>query len=160
MIQSVIIIVFIGARCVFAVVTVFLKTGESVVATQLFVLTSYYIEMMLFQIENWYFYGLKISEPQLHWLKENHLKNLEALELLKVSPLRKYVVQSPTYSASRHASTLGWSDWTKIGKASFTISNCLNSLTIHRWQLKMLVVFSIAHWIKLETYRKINRTEL
>ena len=32
---------------------------------------------MLFQIENWYYYGLKISELQIQLLKESNLEELK-----------------------------------------------------------------------------------
>ena len=43
--------------------------------------------MMLLLIENWYFYGLKISEPQVHQLKESYLEDLEPFRLQQMSKL-------------------------------------------------------------------------
>ena len=60
------IIAWTGAHCAFAFET-FLKTDESVIATQKdFVLISYYVIMMLFWTENRFSYGLKISESPIH----------------------------------------------------------------------------------------------
>ena len=43
---------------------------------------------MLLRIENQYSYGLKISKPLVHQLKESHEDNLEALELQTMSRRR------------------------------------------------------------------------
>ena len=39
---------------------------------------------MLFQIENWYCHGLKISEPQVHQIKESNPEELKAAIYQKV----------------------------------------------------------------------------
>ena len=75
-ISSIRIMALTGVHCVFTVET-FFKTGESVIATQLSMLISCYVGMMLFRIENWYCYGLKISELQVHQLKENYWEELK-----------------------------------------------------------------------------------
>ena len=67
-----------GAHCAFAV-GVFFNTSKSVI----FVLILCYVRRMLFWIENWYCYGLKISEPQIYWLKESHLEDPQVHQLKK-----------------------------------------------------------------------------
>ena len=53
----------------------------------LIIIISRYVRMKLFRIENQYYYGLKILEPQVHQLNENRLEDLKELELLKMSTL-------------------------------------------------------------------------
>ena len=50
-------------------------------------LISCYVRMMLFWIENQYCYGLKISEPQVCWLKESYLEESKNAIFQKVSEI-------------------------------------------------------------------------
>ena len=43
--------------------------------------------MIQFRIENWFCYGLKISNPQAHWLKERHLEELKDVICEKVAEM-------------------------------------------------------------------------
>ena len=53
-----------------------------------------YVGMILFRIENLYFYGLRIIKPQFHRLEESHIEILKELKLQKTLTLTESVVLS------------------------------------------------------------------
>ena len=80
-IELVRIMVWTHAYIAFTVETCF-KTSESVIA---FPAHLCFVGLMLFQIENWYCYWLKISGREFHWLKESHLGDLKTRKPQKMT---------------------------------------------------------------------------
>ena len=62
----------------FALQTFFLRLVDLFLQhDERFMLISWYVKMMLLRIENRYFWGLKISEPQSYRYKESQLEELK-----------------------------------------------------------------------------------
>ena len=124
---------------------------------EFFVLVSGYARMMLLRIEDRYCYGLKISQMKRKLTKR--LWRTRTSENYQAA--RQSVMQSPARPTSKHASTLGLSDWTKNGK------------TISRWSYHChLLIFtysiqetvynvediSVTPYIYIYIYNPTNRT--
>ena len=101
---------------------------------ELSMLISYELDMILFQIETLYCYGLKIERPEVYWSKERHLGESnyaiyqKVAEILQAMPLRLFVNLCKIWPVWSMSVTKK-----EMVRHGATIANCQSSIALYRW---------------------------